>query len=790
MKLHITASILILYLIFGMHTKTVAQINNRLSGANEKVYLHLAKNYYIAGEILPYTAYLFSSETGKYLPKSKIVYYTLRNTKNLSTISWWNRISHEQLPSAMQLPDTLSSGIYELYAYTNAMRNISAGFIFKTCLYISQINEEEPDFYNLPVDSFSLDIQVNTDGDKLIAGLKNSIAWFIPPLFGKADSLTVFLMENGTDTMNVYTGKFENTGILNLTPEQSKRYSAILKFQTKEYRIDLPEVQEYGYTVHAKFDSSQNLEVMIYANESKAMRQNPIQLLFYSQHNRLISKNVTFRNDSATLFFKASEIPSGLMNLQLQADSKALYNKLLVNPKYIEASQNTIECKLSKKEIYPRDSIHILCSLKGFTATDTAFLSVAVCQKISRNTLPVQNIMQYAVLRSEMSCNLANFVNSDAINNLLTAMPYKNYKWRNLCEETAKNCYFPAEQNGYLLTGRVWKKYNFTLPQNNIVLLAIHDSLSYLDYSAINSTGDFAFLLDAKYGNRKIMLSLYKNDTSELVWQTDEKNLLLPKVISRRIAAPVQMKQFIEEYKKRYLITNVYTPQKPEALFNYSYTPKTKATKFVFNPEFVIQLDNYVYLNSFEEIAGNIVPGVKFVEKRNEYKIRVINQQTQEYHKHAPLVLLNGVPCTNYAYINSLNSETIESVAINRQCIFYGDATFYGIISVRTREKLFGNHVLDGYFMISHHKNQIAGEKASVAITADNVKNMKSPLLSPLLYWKPNILLSGNNTLDLQFFVSDLPGEYDIQIQGIVNENPVYLKKSFTIKQNPKLCDQ
>jgi hypothetical protein len=115
----------VLTLFISFHGST-AQISNG-SSEPEKIYVHTDRDAYIAGEYLFYTLYL----QGNYGAMSKYAYLVLRGRNN-------SLIAHERLEisdriafGSVYLPDTLSSGVYQVVCYTNCMRN-----------------ETEEDFYN------------------------------------------------------------------------------------------------------------------------------------------------------------------------------------------------------------------------------------------------------------------------------------------------------------------------------------------------------------------------------------------------------------------------------------------------------------------------------------------------------------------------------------------------------------------------------------------------------------------------------------------------------------------
>ena len=89
----------------------------------EEIFVHSDREEYIAGEDVWFKLYLIDRKSKKSIETDKIVYFELLNTANKPVIQKRIPISNGFGPGHMQLPDTLSSGIYTIRAYTNWMKN-------------------------------------------------------------------------------------------------------------------------------------------------------------------------------------------------------------------------------------------------------------------------------------------------------------------------------------------------------------------------------------------------------------------------------------------------------------------------------------------------------------------------------------------------------------------------------------------------------------------------------------------------------------------------------------------
>ncbi|MBW6498228.1 MAG: hypothetical protein K0B09_07575 [Bacteroidales bacterium] len=139
MKFSILKPILI-GLIFSLMLTRIgfAQEGN---GIRERIFLQSDRDIYVAGEDLLFTIHLFNS-SGNPSTTSKFGYIALRSPEQViirQSIELDQSFSHGHL----YLPDTLSTGYYELVAFTNWMRNEGEDCYFSRQLFIANRFDKE-----------------------------------------------------------------------------------------------------------------------------------------------------------------------------------------------------------------------------------------------------------------------------------------------------------------------------------------------------------------------------------------------------------------------------------------------------------------------------------------------------------------------------------------------------------------------------------------------------------------------------------------------------------------------
>jgi hypothetical protein len=98
-------------------------LNYTTAVPREEIYIHSDRDEYISGEDLWFNIYLIDRQSFKPSSGSKIAYFELLNPENRPIVQKRIMLDGGFGPGQIVLPDTLSTGIYTIRAYTNWMKN-------------------------------------------------------------------------------------------------------------------------------------------------------------------------------------------------------------------------------------------------------------------------------------------------------------------------------------------------------------------------------------------------------------------------------------------------------------------------------------------------------------------------------------------------------------------------------------------------------------------------------------------------------------------------------------------
>ncbi len=129
------AKVIIFSGILAIFLSGMAMAQNNLH--SEKVFAHTDREVYVSGELLFFKLYIVDAATHQPSTISKTVYVVLRNTANRSITEMSFQAEHSVAYGSILLPDTLSSGIYQLVAFTHWMRNFGESSFFTKEIFVA-----------------------------------------------------------------------------------------------------------------------------------------------------------------------------------------------------------------------------------------------------------------------------------------------------------------------------------------------------------------------------------------------------------------------------------------------------------------------------------------------------------------------------------------------------------------------------------------------------------------------------------------------------------------------------
>ncbi len=264
----ILAFVLICQSLFAQQDKlkNIDQTLLNFSNENvvEKVFLHLDKPYYVAGEHIWFKAYLVDGVKHKADSLSAVLYVDIVENNQNKTIQHGRfRLDGGLGAGELTLSDTLSEGRYTIRAYTNWMRNFSTDFFFKQTFEV--IGGKKIDVDRTISTMADFDLQFMPESGHLIDGIQTKIAFKAIDNNGKGIDIQGVIATSVGDTLGKIASEHLGMGLFRLRPKTGVTYQILAKDKSgKTKTFPLPKVKDFGHAINVdNFESKDYVSISI-----------------------------------------------------------------------------------------------------------------------------------------------------------------------------------------------------------------------------------------------------------------------------------------------------------------------------------------------------------------------------------------------------------------------------------------------------------------------------------------------------------------------------------------------
>jgi hypothetical protein len=329
---------------------------------------------------------------------------------------------------------------------------------------------------------------------------------------------------------------------------------------------------------------------------------------------------------------------------------------------------------------------------------------------------------------------------------------------------------FWPDYKGIRLSGKLLDNSDNPVP-GSAVTEAIPGPGTDIKQSITDSNGDFNFLLKSREGEQEIVFTLPGQDTKmsleESFWNgfrksPDNQPLTLNAEAVSYLKAKFAHYQFQSRFKKQNTIPNI-----PGKIVKDS-------SVFYSNPYQLIKLNDYFVLDSLREYFHELVPSVRYSQRRNEIDISVRDSVNSSYLEDKPGVFLDGVLYNDYAAIANIPVKEVDRIAVLPKIYYYRDFSFGGIIDIHTVKSDFNsvkplsNMTRIIFPMADACKWKFTSPDYSVPGSTSRIPDFRY-----LLYWEPNVKID-NSTVKVQFYTGDIKGIYIVKVIGISENGEIF----------------
>jgi hypothetical protein len=186
-----------------------------------------------------------------------------------------------------------------------------------------------------------------------------------------------------------------------------------------------------------------------------------------------------------------------------------------------------------------------------------------------------------------------------------------------------------------------------------------------------------------------------------------------------------------------------------------------------------------------EEVMREYVPGVHVRKRKDGFHFLVADKINGGLLEADPLVLLDGVPVFDINKIMSYDPLKIKKLEVVERKYYSDQLYLPGIVSYSTYNGDLAGFELDPRSVsINYEGLQLEREFYTPQYDSQKKRAARLPDQRTLLYWTPEVYVDKNGKCELEFYTSDIPGNYRVVVEGLDSDgyagNAIY---NFTVKR-------
>jgi hypothetical protein len=731
----------------------------------EKLYMHLDRTSFITGETLWFRIYCVNGTTHRPVTISKVAYIEILNRNQQPVVQSKVDLQNGEGAGSLFIPASLNSENYTVRAYTNWMKNFDAEFYFHQPITI--INPfREPEKVK-PKAQSRPDAQFLPEGGHLVDGVPAVVGYRVTDNSGKGMDFNGYVIDSSRDTVVRFEPTQFGLGSFPMTPSANETYAVVIKEKNgTAHSFPLPQVHPEGYTLHLERVED---TISILVSGKFHDLSSPFVYLFVHARNQVTHSEVRYLNDQKTTFtLNEKSFTEGISHITLfDADLRPVCERL-----YFKPPDNSLRILInsdnSNYDIRGKVKLSIHANDQG-SLPQNSRLSLSVFRSDSLSRMPQKDILSYFLLTSDLHGEIESpesYFQSGAeklTDLLMLTHGWRRFSWEKIILNKTLHTYLPEVQ-GHLIKGKV-------LDQTGNPAMRVKTFLAYpskkinLSTAISNQHGEVHYILKDLKGAQEIIL---QTNLSE-----DSVHTITIENPFSSASANYSLQDFmLQPSSRRGLSLRSVAMQvqdifQPDAAELSLITPSTDSSAFYGHADETYFLDNYTRFRVMEEVMREYVSGVWVRKRKGRFHFMVLDEIHASVFNEDPLVLMDGVPIFDVNQLMAFDPFKVKKLEVVTRSYFLGNMIFPGIVSYSTYSgDLAGYPVHRKSIRLNYEGLQQGREFYSPRYDTEKKRSARVPDQRHLLYWLP-VLDVRNGVAEVEFYTSDLAGDFTVQVQGL-----------------------
>ncbi|MHA4736599.1 hypothetical protein [Dyadobacter sp. MSC1_007] len=748
---------------FGLYTDRAVQ---------EKMYVHVDRPLYLVGETIWFKAYILNGATHRLMDLSKVGYLEVLDSENNAVIQTKFGMVDGKGNGSVLVPPAIISGKYKLRCYTNWMKNFSAEHYFETPISIvNPFVRFDPD--RASKEEVRYDVQFFPEGGRLVNGIESKVAFRAVGTDGKGIRFKGEILNAQNEIVKEFTPERNGIGYFKLKPDENAVYKAVITdSRGQRFEYPLPKAESQGYVMEVKDSTATTIQVTVMG--SMGGDASIYMLAHTRQANPQFARKI-LTNNKAVFLLDKSKLAEGISHITIFNERlKPLCERL-----YFKRPQKSlvVDATLGKSFVTREKVAMDLSAGISQAAAGMSNLSVSIYLNDSIQAQPQQEINSYLWLTADLKGQVESpeyyfqNINPDTdrqLDNLMLTHGWRRLKWDNVFGGQLMNFENLPEYDGHFIIAKLLNKADGTPAMGREAYLAALEVPARLYVAQSDQNGKVMFEVRQFTGPKEI--TLQTNLAQDSTYRFEVAN-----PFSKQFSSTSIPPFYFDKTLENQLLTRSINMQTVNAYLPRIYTEKkavlTDSLPFFGVPDEKYFLDDFTRFPTMEEVLREYVKGVLVRKRQKEFHFRMIDKLVPNtYYTTDPLILLDGIPIFDADKIIEMDPLKVKKIELLSSRYFMGPMTYTGIVSFSTYRSDLGGLELDPKVMVMPYEGVQAQREFYEPRYDNNNTSSRIPDFRNLMHWAPNVVTGKDGKARVEFYTSDLPGHYQVVIQGITPE--------------------
>ena len=746
----------------------------RVNNPTEKLYVHTDQDLYLTGETLWFKIYYVDGALHQPGDISKVGYVEILDKDNRPVLQTKISLKNGHGNGTVFLPASINTGNYQLRAYTQWMKNFDPELFFSKTINIvntfRKLDEKKPPSAEDEV----IHAQFFPEGGDLVGGLKSKVAFQITDSKGKGLDLPGLILNAQNDTIVSFTSQKFGIGNFVFTPQRGDSYRAVITSQTgRSEKFNFPASKEQGYVMEVR-DTTDfiaiNIESSAPSNQSKT--------IYYFIHSRQVIATSGLHQwigGKTSILVEKKNLIEGISHITIfDQYLNPVCERLFFKP---VSKKLNLDIQANQSEYGVRRKVSInISSGNDSTAYSGAELSLAVVKSDSLQNDLTGNIFNYLWLTSDLKGDVeAPDFYADAsspevraaLDNLMLTHGWRRFEWTDVLSNKKESIKYLPEYRGHLIRGTVLDANG--QPAAGIgTYLSSPSKIIQLYTARSKANGEVQFEMKDFWGSKKVIVQT--NTSQDSTYQIRLSNPFSEEYATARLTDFDLKPEVANHLLRRSIAMQVQDIYYGDRFINFS-DGAIDSSAFYGKADETYLLDDFTRFTVMEEVMREYVPGVMVRKRRDGFHFLVLNNVRKSLFQDDPLVLLDGMPIFDVDQIMAFDPLKVKKLEVFTGRYYLGPLHFPGLVSYSTYGGDLGGFTIDQKSLSLNYEGlQRHRVFYSPQYETQKQRESRRPDRRHLLYWNPQITLDADGKQQLEFFTSDLTGNYTIVVEGL-NKN-------------------